>query len=173
MTRILVLGAGSIGRLTATRLVAAGHDVHARLPLGQHVASRAPAPSASTSTDADATRAAVASVDVVVNAMNPPSYTTWDRDWPPVARSVQAAVEAAGTRLVLVGNLYAYGRVDAPMTERTPLRPNGHKGALRQRCGRTSRPPTGPDACARWSCAPRTTTVPASPTAPATSTSTS
>ena len=84
-------------------------------------------------TDADATRAGGAGVDAVVNAMNPAKYTTWDRDWPPMAQSVQAAVEAAGTRLVLVGNLYAYGRVDAPMTERTPLRPNGHKGALRQR----------------------------------------
>ncbi len=132
MSRILVLGAGSIGRLTASRLVAAGHEVD--------LASRSGSTSVEGArtvrldvTDARATRAAVAGTDAVVNAMNPARYTTWDRDWPPMARSVQGAVEAAGSRLVLVGNLYAYGRVDAPMSERSPLRPNGHKGTLRRR----------------------------------------
>ncbi len=132
MSRILVLGAGSIGRLTATRLVDAGHDVD--------LASRSGSTSVDGArtlrldvTDGDATRAAAAGADAVVNAINPARYTTWDRDWPPLARSVQSAVEAAGSRLVLVGNLYAYGRVDAPITEQTPLRPHGHKGDLRRR----------------------------------------
>lgn len=131
MSRILVLGAGSIGRLTATRLAAAGHDVD--------LASRSGSTSVDGArtvrldvTDTDATREATAGADAVVNAMNPAKYTTWDRDWPPMAHSVQSAVEAAGARLVLVGNLYAYGKVGAPMSERTPLRPNGHKGDLRR-----------------------------------------
>ena len=132
MTRILILGAGSIGRLTAARLVAAGHDVDLASRSGSTTVEGARTVRLDV-TDADATRLAAAGADAVVNAMNPAKYTTWDRDWPPMARSVRSAVEAAGSRLVLVGNLYAYGRVEAPMSATTPLRPNGHKGALRQR----------------------------------------
>jgi nucleoside-diphosphate-sugar epimerase len=131
MTRILVLGAGNIGQNAAARLAARGHDVRLASRSGSARVEGVETLRLDAS-DADATRRAAASADTVVNAMNPPSYTTWDRDWPPVARSVQAAVEATGGRLVMVGNLYAYGRVDAPMTEDTPLRPAGHKGELRK-----------------------------------------
>jgi nucleoside-diphosphate-sugar epimerase len=131
VSRILVLGAGSIGRLTATRLVAAGHEVDLTSRSGSTSVDGARTVGLDV-TDVDATRAAVAGTDAVVNAMNPAKYTTWDRDWPPMARSVQAALEAAGGRLVLIGNLYAYGRVEAPMSERTSLRPHGHKGELRR-----------------------------------------
>ena len=67
----------------------------------------------------------------VVNALNPPSYTSWRRDWPPLAASVLAAAERSGARLVTIGNLYGYGQVDAPMTEATPVAPNGPKGQIR------------------------------------------
>ena len=131
MSRILVLGAGSIGRATAARLVAAGHDVVLASRSGRTEVAGARTLRLDAA-DPESTRTAVAAADVVVNAMNPSSYTSWDREWPPVARSVRAAAEATGARVVLVGNLYAYGRVEAPMTERTPLRPNGHKGELRR-----------------------------------------
>lgn len=67
----------------------------------------------------------------IVNALNPASYTAWQRDWPPLATSVLAAAEQSGARLVTIGNLYAYGEVDAPMTEDTPVAPNGPKGQVR------------------------------------------
>lgn len=131
MARILVLGAGNIGRLTAERLVAAGHDVRIASRSGGAAIAGAQALRLDAA-DADATRAAARGTDAVLNAMNPPSYTTWARDWPPVARSVQGAAEAADARLVMIGNLYAYGRVEAPMTEQTPLRPAGRKGEIRK-----------------------------------------
>ncbi len=131
MARILILGAGNIGQNAADRLVAAGHEVRLASRSGAARVEGAETVRLDAA-DADATRRAAATADAVVNAINPPSYTTWERDWPPVARSVQAAAEAAGARLVMVGNLYAYGRVDAPMTEQSPLRPNGHKGELRK-----------------------------------------
>ncbi|NUR82118.1 MAG: NAD-dependent epimerase, partial [Dermatophilaceae bacterium] len=67
----------------------------------------------------------------IVNAVNPPSYLTWDTDWPPVAAATLAAAEATGAGLVIIGNLYGYGRVSAPMREDGPMRPAGHKGAIR------------------------------------------
>jgi nucleoside-diphosphate-sugar epimerase len=72
----------------------------------------------------------------IVNAINPPKYTTWDTDWPPVAQAILTAAERSGAGLVTVGNLYPYGRVDAPMREGDPERPNGHKGELRGRMWR-------------------------------------
>ena len=67
----------------------------------------------------------------IVNALNPAQYWRWDELWPPMAAAVLAAAESSGAHLVTVGNLYVYGKVDGPMTEATPLDPNGHKGALR------------------------------------------
>jgi nucleoside-diphosphate-sugar epimerase len=69
----------------------------------------------------------------IVNAVNPPKYTTWDTDWPPVAAALLAAAERSGAGLVVVANLYGYGLVDGPMREDSPLQPNGHKGELRAR----------------------------------------
>lgn len=54
-----------------------------------------------------------------------------DTDWPPVAAATRGAAEATGAGLVIIGNLYGYGWVEAPMTEDAPLRPAGHKGAIR------------------------------------------
>ena len=56
---------------------------------------------------------------------------TWDTDWPPVAAATLAAAEASGAGLVIIGNLYGYGQVEAPMREGDPMRPAGHKGDLR------------------------------------------
>jgi hypothetical protein len=60
-----------------------------------------------------------------------PTYSRWEQDWPPVAAALLAAAEASGAVLATVGNLYGYGRVDAPMTEQTPLAATGHKGRVR------------------------------------------
>ena len=48
-----------------------------------------------------------------------------------MASSVLTAAERSGAVLVTMGNLYGYGRVDGPITEDTPLRPNGTKGRVR------------------------------------------
>src|SRR6478735_7934360 len=41
------------------------------------------------------------------------------------------AAEESGAGLVIIGNLYGYGEVEAPMHEDDPLRPSGHKGRIR------------------------------------------
>ncbi|MBC9820294.1 NAD-dependent epimerase/dehydratase family protein [Terrabacter sp. MAHUQ-38] len=138
MTHHLVLGAGGVGRTTTAALVALGHTVTLASRSGL-VAERpweATRPDAVEVVSADAgdTRRVTElarGATSIVNAVNPPSYMTWDTDWPPVAAATLAAAEATGAGLVIIGNLYGYGRVHRPMREDDPLRPSGRKGALR------------------------------------------
>lgn len=143
MSHHLVLGAGGIGRHTAAQLVARGHTVTLASRSGT-VTDRSRAqldPGAVTVVAADATDPGrlielAQGAASIVNAINPPRYTTWETDWPPVARAILTAAEATGAGLVTVSNLYAYGQVTGPMTEEQPLVPNGHKGELRARMWR-------------------------------------
>lgn len=49
----------------------------------------------------------------------------------PMARAVIVASAAAGAKLIVMDNLYMYGRVSEPMTEATPRNAQGKKGRLR------------------------------------------
>lgn len=82
--------------------------------------------------DEASTRRAVRGADVAYLTVGLP-YTTkaWRRDWPPVVQNVAAACLAAGTRLVFLDNVYAYGRVEGPMTEETRIAPASRKGEVR------------------------------------------
>ncbi|WP_330475452.1 NAD-dependent epimerase/dehydratase family protein [Terrabacter sp. C0L_2] len=141
MSHHLVLGAGGVGRSTTTELVALGHTVTLASRSGRVTerpweTTRAGAADAVEvvsvdAGDADAVTALARGAASIVNAVNPPSYMTWDTDWPPIAAATLAAAEASGAGLVIIGNLYGYGRVSAPMHEDDPLRPAGHKGGLR------------------------------------------
>lgn len=133
MSRILVVGAGGIGTASAVHLLAAGHDVIVATRSGEP--GRDPLAGAHglalDATDAAALTRATRGCDALVNAVNPPQYTRWERDWPPLAAAFLEAAQATGAGLVTVSNLYGYGQVTAPMTEATPLRPNGSKGRVR------------------------------------------
>ncbi len=67
---------------------------------------------------------------VIYNCANPPHHQ-WATQWPPLAKSLLEAAERNNAVLATVSNLYGYGRVDAPMTELTPLNPHGTKGRIR------------------------------------------
>ena len=160
MSHHLVLGAGGIGRTTTARLVALGHTVTlasrsgrvtdrpwARAAMSGAGTAGDPVTAGPVTVDPAATEpVTVVAVDAadadaltelargaasITNAINPPKYTTWDTDWPPVARAILTAAERTGAGLVTVGNLYPYGKVDGPMREGDPDHPNGHKGELR------------------------------------------
>lgn len=133
MPHHLVVGAGGIGRATAASLVDLGHQVTLLTRSGTDPGLAGVRAVAGDAADADAVTRAARGAASIVNAVNPPKYTTWARDWPPVAAALLTAAERTGAGLVTVSNLYGYGRVDAPMTEDTPLRPNGTKGEIRAR----------------------------------------
>jgi nucleoside-diphosphate-sugar epimerase len=127
----LILGAGGIGLETAIALTRRGEQVTIGSRSGTDPGLPGVTATVVDATDADALTTASAGVDTIINAMNPKSYVHWDRDWPPVAHAVLSAAQRSEVGLVTVSNLYGYGRVDAPMTEETPMRPNGTKGAVR------------------------------------------
>lgn len=57
----------------------------------------------------------------------------WQEQWPRVMRNAIDACKQHGARLVFFDNVYAYGRVDGVMTERTPFNPISKKGEVRAR----------------------------------------
>lgn len=60
-----------------------------------------------------------------------PQYHRWLTDWPPLGSALLTAAERTGATLVSMGNLYGYGPVDGPITERTPLAATHPKLKLR------------------------------------------
>jgi len=124
----LVVGAGPVGTATALRLLAAGHRVRVvtRSGSGPEGAERVAADAA----DADRLAELAEGTVAIYNCVNP-TYSRWEQDWPPVAAALLHAAETSGAVLATVGNLYGYGRVDAPMTEATPSTATGHKGRVR------------------------------------------
>jgi nucleoside-diphosphate-sugar epimerase len=127
----VVIGAGGIGRATVQKLLEAGQQVVVLSRSGPKDLPDGAEGRAVDITDAAALEAAVAGADSIVNAVNPSRYWLWAKEWPVMAASILGAAERSGAGLVTISNLYGYGRVDAPMTEDTPQRPNGTKGEIR------------------------------------------
>jgi nucleoside-diphosphate-sugar epimerase len=135
MSQYVVVGSGPIGTSTARHLAAAGHRVTLASRSGGAGLTQLPGQPAVTlarvdAMDADALTALATGAVSIVNAVNP-RYTSWPRDWPPLAAAFLTAAQRSGAGLVTVGNLYGYGPVTAAMTEDQPLRPRGSKGAVR------------------------------------------
>ena len=127
----VILGAGAIGRGAARELVAAGHDVLLVSRSGGGADLHGVQVVAADVTDGARLVKISAGADSIVNALNPSTYSGWAQLWPPMASAILEAATATGAGLVTVGNLYPYGRVAAPMTEETPVAPNGRKGEVR------------------------------------------
>ncbi len=83
-------------------------------------------------TDSKQTEKAVENADVayLVPGMEY-KLSVWQRDWPKVMTNVINACEKFNTKLVFFDNVYAYGKVDGRMTEKTPMNPSSKKGEVR------------------------------------------
>lgn len=127
----VVIGSGPVGGTLAALLAAQGERVRLITRSGSGPEHPAVERVALDASDREALRAATTGATVIYNAANPSSYATWPRVWPPLAGSILAAAEAHGATLGIVGNLYAYGPVDGPMTEDLPLAATDVKGRLR------------------------------------------
>ena len=135
----VVLGAtGGVGRALVAELAAQGRPVRAVSRSARSVPAGAEAFPADI-TDRTALARAVRGATVVHHAAQPP-YTRWPQEFPAMTRAVTDAAAVVGAHLVVVDNLYGYGPVAGgygpgtpagPMTERTPLRATGRKGAVR------------------------------------------
>ncbi len=135
MTKHMIVGAGPIGSGTASLLAERGDQVTlvTRSGSGPLMAgiTRVKADGADTAALTDLAAGAVA----VYNCASPADHR-WATDRPPLAQSLLSAAQRSGAVLVTASNLYGYGRVSAPMTETTPLNPQGPKGAVRARMWR-------------------------------------
>jgi len=88
--------------------------------------------------DASATAQAVAGSDVAYLVAGLKYDTAvWQDQWPRVMRNVIDACKREGARLVFFDNVYAYGRVNGPMTEDTPFNPCSRKGEVRAKIATT------------------------------------
>ncbi len=133
MSRHVIVGAGTIGSGVARLLADDGHDVRMITRSGSGPVHPAIERVAADASDAGRIAELTGGAAALYNCVNPP-YHHWTTDWPPIAAALLAAAERSGAVLVTMANLYGYGPVDAPMTERTPLRSApGTKGAVRNR----------------------------------------
>jgi nucleoside-diphosphate-sugar epimerase len=131
MTRHIVFGIGQIGRLVAEQLLARGIDVtavnrsgHGEIPGARMVSGDA--------TDPAFTSRIAAGADVIYFCLNAANYGRWAEEFPPLQRAVLAGAQAAGARLVVLDNLYAYGPTGGrPLVETQPAQPTSKKSATR------------------------------------------
>ncbi|MGA1838662.1 NAD-dependent epimerase/dehydratase family protein [Herbiconiux sp. 11R-BC] len=125
----LVVGAGHIGGQLASRLAARGDEVRVATRSGTAVAGCASL--RLDASDPAAFTAAATGAATIFLVTNPP-YWTWPVEWPPVFTAAIEAAHASGARLVIMGNLYAYGPTRTPMTEGSPLVTTETKGLVRK-----------------------------------------
>ena len=131
MSRHIVFGTGQIGRLVTQQRVTAGQDVVAvnRSGRGDTPGARIVAGDA---TDPTFTTQIATGADVVYFCLNATNYANWTTEFPPLQRGVLAGARAAGARLVVLDNLYAYGPTDGrDLVESLRERPTSAKAATR------------------------------------------
>ena len=131
MTRHVVFGTGQIGRLVAEQLVARGHDVTAVNRSGRGRIDGATVVGGD-ATDAEFTVRAAAGAGSVYFCLNATHYDRWPQEFPPMQRAVLAGARAAGARLVVLDNLYAYGPVGGrDLVETMAAQPTSPKAVTR------------------------------------------
>jgi len=132
-----IFGAGQVGHKLAQLLVSRGH--HVRL-IRRSASGEAAANLTWMRGDAGDRQfadEACRGADVVYNCANPSSYARWDGILQPLCTSIREAAGRAGARLVVLDNLYMYGRpASSPFDESTPMNPCSHKGEIRAQLAR-------------------------------------
>ena len=80
----------------------------------------------------DDLQAEVAKAQIVVNAWNPPDYTTWDRDLRGLHQRVIDAMRHSDATVIVPGNVYVFGaETPGPWGADTPHRATNPLGKLR------------------------------------------
>lgn len=127
MSQVLLIGAGPLAQATLPHLLRRGDEVTVVTRSGTALAG-ARALTADITDPSFPQRAPAA--DAYVVACNFP-YGRWDRHWPAATTHLLAAAGRSGSRVVLAGNLYAYGPPRRPMRESDPLRATYTNGRMR------------------------------------------
>jgi nucleoside-diphosphate-sugar epimerase len=128
MSHFVIIGAGPVGRSATHELIEAGHTV-------SMVTRRGTGPDEAKLIRADASNASEITriangATAIVNCANPP-YTSWPKEWPPIANALLSAAGTTGAALITMSNLYAHGPSHQTMTAQTPFDAKGSKGRVR------------------------------------------
>jgi len=128
---VVLGGSGGVGRAVATRLLEHGAAVRAvnrngmidSLPAGIEVV-------AGDATDSASMVRACAGASVIYHCVHPrEDYSRF----PAMTANIIEAAEAAGAKLIMAASVYPYGKVDGPMTEDIPHRPEAPSGTYHAR----------------------------------------
>ncbi len=131
MTRHVVFGTGQVGRLVVEQLVRDGVETVAVNRSGRIDLPGAEVVGGDATDPAFTTRIA-AGADAVYFCLNAMNYARWAEEFPPRQRAVLAGAEAAGARLVVLDNLYAYGPSGGhDLVETMRARPTSTKASTR------------------------------------------
>jgi len=132
----VVLGAGAVGLAVAEALARRGESVRVvnrsglREPIAGIQSVRGEV------TDSAFAASATRGARVVYQALNPP-YHRWAQEFPRLQAAAIDAAQAAGARLVVMDNVYMYGRAKGrPFTEDRAYDANTRKGRVRARMAR-------------------------------------
>lgn len=126
----VVFGAGQIGSQVAERLLAAGHRVRQVRRSGASVAKGALEVRVGDLTDLPFAEASARGATALIHCAVPP-YHQWTELLEKVNDGVLHAATSSKAPLVVLDNLYGYGRPDGPMKESSPVAPISRKGELR------------------------------------------
>jgi len=127
----VVLGAGAVGLAIAEALVRRGESVRVVNRSGLRAPPAGVESVAGDITDPVFAASAATGARVIYQALNPP-YHRWAQEFPGLQAAAIAAAQAAGARLVVMDNVYMYGRADGrPFTEDRAYNPHTRKGRVR------------------------------------------
>jgi nucleoside-diphosphate-sugar epimerase len=128
----VVLGAGQIGNLVADQLLARGHRVR-QVRRGAPGAARPGLEWRSGDLkDPAFTAGVLAGAAAAYQCVNV-AYDQWATLLPPLLRGINEGAARAKVKLVVLDNLYLYGRPEGVITEESPVAPRSRKGELRAR----------------------------------------
>src|SRR5260370_11619342 len=126
----IIVGAGAVGSQAALLLAERGEQVRVVSRRGsgpQHPAIELVGADAS---EAEKLRALATGAAALYHCASP-LYHQWFTDWPPLHSALLTAAERTGAVLAAMSNLYGYGPVDGPITQKTPLAATHPKLRLR------------------------------------------
>jgi nucleoside-diphosphate-sugar epimerase len=119
MSEHIIVGAGAVGSATALLLAERGEHVRIVSRHGSGPEHALIERVAADATDAERLTALCEGAAALYNCASP-QYHQWLTDWPPLAAALLTAAERSGAVLATMSNLYGYGPVDSPITQKTP-----------------------------------------------------
>jgi nucleoside-diphosphate-sugar epimerase len=129
---VVVFGAGQVGQQVAQQLLAAGQRVRQVRRSGTGGQQGALEVRVGDVADLEFAEEVAAGATALIHCASPP-YHQWHTLLGPVNAGVLHAAKRSQAPLVVLDNLYGYGRPAGPLTETSPVAPCSKKGELRAR----------------------------------------